>query len=72
MTKKAVKMRYSAVLFTASALLLVLAELGQSAPAQDPLSGPQREAIQNYYQQFARAQANDYSEWPNVMISGKV
>ena len=57
------KMGSSAVLlFTAAALLLVLAELGQSAPAQDQLSGPQREAIQNYYQQFARAQEQNYRE----------
>ena len=44
------------LLFTAAALLLVLAELGQSAPAQDQLSGPQREALQKYYQQLDQAQ----------------
>ena len=44
------------LLFTVAALLLVLAELGQSAPAQDQLSGPQREALQNYYQQLYQAQ----------------
>ena len=55
------KMESSAVLlFTAAALLLVLAELGQSAPAQDQFSGPQREAIQKYYWQLAKSQEENY------------
>ena len=56
----------AALLFSAAALLLVLAELGQSAPAQEDqllkeaMDGGYnqwREGVEKYYKQIAEAQA---------------
>ena len=66
------KMGSSAVLlFTAAALLLVLAELGQSAPAQedqslkeamDNVHNQWREAVEKCYKQIAESQAHNSPE----------